>query len=372
MDPPQQRPHAHVHRAGDTGAGVPLSEGVENARPLDEAEVAELRQRDDEERREAGERFLRDQAATLRVPRGIVRAAIAVALLATSLIGLLVVGQVSSLIVDVGSMSAPWNWLLGALAAVFLAAILWVASKLALLLVRLRRNPSVDLAALHALRERQTWHRLASEHAESAETEIREYLESYKLDAKARVSLLAAGMDAREFDALTDAKQYLLSGALHLPATGWLEEFSVRFQAVLDAAGERQTKSYGLRAALGTALSPLPLLDQAVVLYSSLKLVRDLLVLYDLRPTPGHIVIVLAQAIVQTYLGGVAQDVTEAGTEAAWREIVGPPEELFGASAAGVAAKATAKFAEGAANGLLVWRLGRRTTKFLQPVRRAS
>ena len=230
----------------------------------------------------------------------------------------------------------------------------------------------MDLAALHELRERQTWHRLATEHAESAEAKIREYLGRYKLDPKARISLFAAGMNAREFDALSEAKQHLLSGELHLPPTDWLEEFTVRFQAALDTTAERQAKSYGVRAAVGTALSPMPLLDQGVVLYSSLKLVHDLLVLYNLRPTPGRSVIVLARAILQTYLGGVAQDVTEAGTEAAWREIVGTPEELFGASAAGVAAKATAKFAEGAANGLLVWRLGRRTTKFLQPVRRAS
>ena len=171
----------------------------------------------------------------------------------------------------------------------------------------------MDLAALHALRERQTWHRLATEHAESAETKIREYLGSYKLDAKARISLFAAGMNTREFDALTEAKQHLLSGELHLPPTDWLEEFSIRFQAVLDTIAERQAKSYGVRAAVGTALSPMPLLDQAVVLYSSLKLVHDLLVLYNLRPTPGRSVIVLARAILQTYLGGVAQDVTEGG-----------------------------------------------------------
>ena len=372
MDRPQERQRPQPHRADDTGAGIPQSEGLENARLLDEAEVAEDRQRDEQKRKDAAERFLQDQATTLQIPRGLVRVALATAVVAASLTGLLVLGQVASLIVDVGNMSAPWNWILGTVAALFLATILWVASKLALLLVRLQRNPAVDLAALQALRERRAWQRLAIEHTESAETEIREYLGSYKLDAKARTSLLAAGMEAREFDALTEAKQHLLDEDLHLPPTDWLQEFSVRFQAGLDTVAERQTKSYGLRAAVGTALSPLPLLDQAVVLYSSLKLIRDLLVLYNLRPTIGHTVIVLTHATVQTYLGGVAQNVTEAGTEAAWREIVGPPEELLGASVAGVAAKATAKFAEGAANGLLVWRLGRRTTTFIQPVRHAG
>lgn len=370
MDTPQTpEPRPQAHRANDTGAGIPLSEGLQDARPLTDSEVADHRQ-SEQERMRLGERLLHDQtAAAVSLPRAVVRAVVLASLFAASLIGLLVVAQIASLASDVGTMPAPLGWILGLLAALFVAAILWVASKLTLSLIRLQRNPSVDLAALQTLNERQAWHRLAAHHANRAEIEIRGYLANYSLHEADRPSLVAAGLTADEFDTLRQARQRLLAEDVYLPPTDWLAEFAATFQSTIDTAAERQTRSYGARTAVGTALSPIPVLDQAVVLYSSLRLVRDLLVLYNVRPTACQTAFTFARAIVQTYLGGMAQHATEAGSDAAWREILGTPEELLGTSAAaGVASSATAKFAEGAVNGLLVWRLGRRTVTFLQPV----
>ena len=362
---PQQR-----LREGDNGVGIPPSAGTDNARPLTEAEVAEhKRQEDDEQRERLRERLRQFEAgATFQLPPGLVRIAVSTSLLLAAVLALLLVTQVASLIVDIETMSPPWNWILGSLGALFAVILIWVASKLALSLLRLRRSPSVNLAAIRALQERSTWRRLATDHADQAEDKLRAYLNEYNLDAKFRNTLTASGLGPDEFDRLSHARQYLLSDELPLPTSEWLDAFACRFQSVLDRAAERQAKSYFIRTAVGTAVSPLPVLDQAVVLYSSLKLISHLLVLYNVRPALGQTVTVLARAIVQTYLGSQAQRVTEAVAETAWREIVGPPEELFGS----IATKAAAKFTEGIANGYLVWRLGRRAAMLLQPVTRSD
>ena len=377
MDSPESTNPAHPSqtlRHGDTGAGIPPSAGVEDARLLTDGEVAEhKRQEDEQERERLSEQLQQLEAeATVHLPVGVVRIVVGAGFLLASVLGLLVITQAASLIVDIGMMSAPWNWVLGSLGAVFTAILIWITSKLARSLLRLQRSPSVNLPAIRALQERQAWHRLATEHADQAEAKLRDYLAAYNLDVKVRRSLVASGLAAGEFDDLAVAKQHLLGDELFLPPSEWLDEFVRTFQSVLDSAAERRSKSFGVRTAVGTALSPVPVLDQAIVLYSSLKLVRDLLVLYNVRPTPGQTATVFARAIVQTYVGGEAQRVAEAGVESAWREIVGTPEELLGTSVAGVASKVTAKFAEGSANGLLVWRLGRRAVTFLQPVRRSS
>ena len=324
---PKQRP-----RDGDTGVGIPPSAGTDDARPVPEAEVVEQKRREDDEQRERLSERIRqfDASATLQLPPGLVRVAVSMGLLFAAVLALLVVTQVASLVVDIGAMTVPWNWIVGSLAALIAAILVWIASKLAFSLLRLKRSPSVNLAAIRALQERYTWQRLATEHADQAELKLRDYLAEYNLDAKVKTTLIASGLAPNEFHRLSDARNFLLSDELPLPSSEWLHTFARRFQSVLDGAAERQAKSYGIRAAVGTAISPIPVLDQAVVLYSALRLVRDLLVLYNVRPALGQTATVLARTIVQTYLGGQAQGITEAVAEAAWRDIIGSPEELVG------------------------------------------
>ena len=363
---PKQRP-----RDGDTGIGIPPSAGTDDARPVPEAEVVEQKRREDDEQRERLSERIRqfEASATLQLPAGLVRVAVSMGLLFAAILALLVVTQVASLVVDIGAMTAPWNWLVGTFAALIAAILVWIASKLAFSLLRLKRNPSVNLAAIRALQERDAWQRLATEHTDQAELKLRDYLAEYNLDAKVSSTLIDSGLLApNEFHRLSEARNTLLCDEMPLPSSEWLHAFTHRFQSVLDDAAERRAKSYGIRAAVGTAISPIPMLDQAVVLYSALRLVRDLLVLYNVRPALGQTATVLARTIVQTYLGGQAQGITEAVAEAAWRDIIGSPAELFGS----LATRAVAKSTEGIANGYLVWRLGRRAKVLLQPVNRSD
>lgn len=102
-----------------------------------------------------------------------------------------------------------------------------------------------------------------------------------------------------------------------------------------------------------------------------MALIKELAFLYGLRPALGQSVAILARSILQTYLGGLLQDATEAAADTLWGEVsesLGDMAMRIPASIPQVGAKAT----EGAVNGFLIWRLGKQTISLLQPVRPAN
>ena len=300
------------------------------------------------------------------LPRFVRRLAFWGGLAVAAVVGLLLLTQVAALIANIEAMTGPLRWILGMLGAVCGAVILWLALRLAWVLVRLGKNPSVNGAALATLRERQVWQQLAVEQFDQAESKLKEYLADYPVDPEANRPLIAAGLTEEEVNRLHDAKRHLLADAF-LPSSEWVAEYERRFQDVLDRAARRRASRYGQRAALGTALVPVAVLDQALILYCCLKLVREMLVIYNVRPAFGQTTTILAQAIVQVYLGGEIQSLAEEGA-AGLDGVAVSAEELAGSAATGLAPHVGAKLVGGGVNGLLVWRLGTRTISFLQPV----
>ena len=143
-----------------------------------------------------------------------------------------------------------------------------------------------------------------------------------------------------------------------------------------------------MRAAIdATAASRFAVLDQIIVLSACLALLKELLSLYGLRPSALQTGVLLARAVVTTYLSGVVHDVSEdvadaaagaAGTadgladDGVLKDLVGK----LGASAgeavgAGVLAPLAGRAAEAAVNGLLVSRLGTSAVRLVQPIRRS-
>lgn len=356
-------------RGGDTGVGIPRSAGVEGARRVSAEETeSHERQTQDEERERLAEHLLDlETMLPYELPSFVRRLAFWSGLAVAAVVGLMLVVQVAALVANIETMGGPARWVLGTFGALCGAVILWLMLKLVWALARLQRNPSVNRAALEALQERRVWRQLAVEHFDQAESKLKDYLTGYAIDLDACDPLLAAGLTKEDVYDLDDGRRHLLSNPF-LPSNEWLLEFRHRFQDVLDRAARRRVRQYGQRAALGTALVPIGVLDQAMILYCCLRLVRDLLVIYNVRPVFGQTATILARAIVQTYLGGEMQRWTEEGTEAALDAVAGSAEEVMGSAATALASQVGAKLVEGGVNGLLVWRLGTRTISFLQPV----
>ena len=369
----QSRRQSPQAREGDYGLGIPRSR-AKGATALSYEEIEDTRREEDEELRrqfEEGVRRLEEASASYELPAGVRRALIWAGCALASALGLVLVSQSAAVVAAIGSLPVPLDWLVGTLAVVFAGTLSWLILQLSLMLVRLQRNPSVDLHAIRTLQERRHMQDLATKHAEKAQSELRGYLEKYPLDDAARGRLFVLGLTEGECDDLAEAKRFLLSDDEPVPPDEWLASFRRRFQSILDRVAENRTKGYAIKVGLGTALSPVAMMDKAVVLYACMALIKELAFLYGLRPALGQSVAILARSILQAHLGGLLQDASEAAADTLWSEVsesLGDMAMRIPASIPQVGAKAT----EGAVNGFLISRLGKQTMSLLQPVRPAD
>ena len=366
----QSRRQSPQTREGDYGLGIPRSR-AKGATALSDEEIQGTRRAEDEELRRhfhEGVRRLEEANASYKLPAGIRRALIWAGCALVSALGLVLVSQSAAVVAAIGSLPVPFDWVVGTLAIVFAGTLSWLIFQLALMLVRLQRNPSVDLHAIRTLQERRHMQDLATKHAEKAQSELRSYLKEYPLDDAARGRLIVLGLTEGECDDLAEAKRFLLADDEPMPPDEWLASFRRRFQSILDRVAENRTKGYAIKVGLGTALSPVAMMDKAVVLYACMALIKELAFLYGLRPALGQSVAILARSILQTHLGGLLQDASEAAADTLWSEVsesLGEMAMRIPATIPQVAAKAT----EGAVNGYLISRLGKQTMSLLQPVR---
>ena len=345
-------------REGDHGFGIPRSR-AEGARVLSEEEIAEdQRRRDEELQRQFEERLGQLDTAEdpFRLPASILRATTWIGLTVASVLGLLLVGQGAALIGDIRTLPAPFDWIAGVIATFFAAMLGWLILRLGVALFRLRRSPVIRLRGLQALEQRKRWQHLVSERFDEGKCELGKYLKEYEVDDDARRRLGMLGLNEDDCRKLEKARQSLLESDI-LSADDWLTEYQRRFQRILDDTAKRRVSYYVRNVALGTAVAPKAVIDQAIVLYSSMALIKDLMSIYGLRPGFGQAAVILACSIRNTYLAGLLQEVSATTLTESAPDILGNLAESI--------IKGTLK---GATNALLIWRLGQQTIKLLQPV----
>ena len=356
----------------DEGLGIPQSR-VEGARTLTDEEIKDHEHRQDEELRREFERKLEELgtgSTSFNLPAGVLRLVTWIGWGVASVLGLFLVAQGTALVDDIRMLPTPFDWIAGVSASVFAIILIVLILKLGIMLARLRRSPAISLRSLEALQQRERWQRLAKRHTEHAKGELQDYLKGYELGGDTRKRLRVFGVSEDQYDKLVEAHESLL-GDEPLSPDEWLKAFSLRFQSILDAAAERRAKSYAMKVGVATAATPVAVIDQLIVLYSCVALTKELMTIYGLRPAFGQTATLLARSIVATYLSGLAQELSEDGVDTVWDTVAQYQEELStGPWMQGIAAKiGAAKIAEGALNGFLIQRLGKRTISLLQPVR---
>ena len=378
-------------RDGDHGLGIPRPrqrKGREVTRQeKEEHDRREQQEAEAESRRQLERKLLSDDAGRFPLPPPLLGFLRWTLLAAASILGLLLVGQGAAAVGHIRALPTPFDWIAGVAAAAFALVLAALIVRLGWALMRLRRSPAVHLAGLRSLSERRQWQRLAVHRADRARGELRRHLEEQQREHPSRAApphLNLLNQDERT--RLAAARRDLLAESQTLSASEWLEAFNGRFQSILDAAARRRVKAWAVKVGVGTAASRFTLLDQAIVLYACMALLRELLALYGLRPTAVQAALLLARSVVATYLSGMLQDVADDAAGAAASAADGLAEDgtlqdvVTGAGPAAVAATAdVAKFlgplagrtAEGGVNALLVWRLGIRAIQQVQPVRPA-
>ena len=372
-DLPEVEKEQSVHnemREGDSGLGLP-DFAPKNARVLSDAEAKKYERMLDEDLRQKFEEQLKELEGAGRgwhIPNCIRRGVSVVMILLGAVLGLFLVTSLVRFIKDIQELPVPWNYSAGVAAGVFAVIILLVIFKLFWMVLSLNRSPKINLKSMKILAERQNLQKYAIEKQGEAKKALEKYLRDYPLLASARAELLAIGLTPSEHEKLVTARERLLDRNRPQSPDKWLGEFKSSFQSVIGIAAKRRVKQYSFRVGVGTAASPIAIVDQMIVLYTCISIVKDLMLLYNLRPAFGQTSVVLSRSIIHVYLSGMVGEAASNAAEGLSETVGEFSGEIGAVLGSGFGKFLSARTTEAALNSFLVWRLGKRAVAMLEPV----
>jgi uncharacterized membrane protein YcjF (UPF0283 family) len=360
-------------RPGETGLGVPPDFKPPGAKEIGEDELEPTPQEPVESKGPASEDVDRiwKLGRTLPMLSNLLKVGLWISILMGGVLGLFIVNQGTQFVLSVAELSQPWKSL-AIIGGVFsVAMITAVIVRLIWLLSTVKASKTLELLPTAALDEREHVRDLSGKVARKQREEARQLLKSYLIEYpladNGKDSLDALGMSRREVEALKRSHGNLCDEMRPVTTDQWLHDFENDFQKQVDGIADRLIKRWAKKVALGTAASPLSLVDQLIVLYASYAMINDLIRLYNLRPVLGQTAVILVRVVVQTYLSGIMEDVSEQtadGMMNAYEEWIGEAAGILGGAARAVLPKT----AEAALNGMLIWRLGKHAIKIMRPI----
>ena len=338
---------------------------------LSEEEVEEYRAILDTQMQESAQTVLEEmeQRDSIKLPSGIKRIFSIALLLTTAILGLFIVSQVASFANDIKALPAVWRWLATICVIIFSLVIIHVMILLIWKFFRLQRNQQVNPEALKALSERRHLQLVADEKKEQALELLCGYLRKYPVDERNKRRLIKLGFKSEEWLSLIATREKLLAEASSDNIEGWLDDLKNGFQKLLDAFARRRIRQYALKVGSGTALSPISIVDQMIVLYGCTGLIREMLLIYNLRPAWGQSLAILSRGIIHTYLSGVIEGAAENIVDSGADTISDFMGDSFNFLTGTIGKAVGSRTAEATLNGVLIWRLGKSIMTQLQPVR---
>lgn len=277
--------------------------------------------------------------------------------------------QVVQLLVSIQALPTLPRYAGYSLLSILVLMLVFVFARLALAVMRLRQNRQLSLSHLRALDARQELRELARERRQTATNELRLWLKEYPLDDSHRQFLGLCGVSKVEVDQLTKVRKDLLVERQLGGSDSWISKFVEQFQSQLDAAADRVVRDYMESVALKTAVSPNPLIDTVVVIYSGFGMLTSLCLIYNLRVSWLSLLRFAGLVFTQAYLAGRLEEL--------------PVEDWLSDAinkALSTVSKANIPFLgnfvgslagpgiQGVANGMLIRRLGRHASRLLRPI----
>lgn len=288
--------------------------------------------------------------------------------LVVSLFGAMVFSQAISALAMASTLPVWVQYALLIPLALFCLGILFFCASVLAAWFRLRAVRQIDIAALDDLRRRAQTRKDGVEHLQAARNELEDYLARYPLTAENQDRLATAGITLETLELLTRERDRLAN--LAVDSRSWLGNFQTTFQSHLDKAAQGRIRRWSITAAGCAMASPIPLLDAFLILGVSMKMIKDLCFIYNVRSGRSSSFILFTRAITAAFIAGFAEDAMTAATDAAGEELTG----VFGESAlsglgAGMAKAVAPKLGEGAINAFFINRLGKATVRLLQPLK---
>lgn len=254
-----------------------------------------------------------------------------------------------------------WSqWIIGSLFFLIACVIFYLILRLWQLCRSLEKNNKINLEAVNILKERKGLQDLVEKKNDEAVAKLKDYLNKYDLKNREK-ELKKAGMGEETYKKFETTETKLSDS--NDQSDKWIKAFQKDFLSELNGTAKDRVHGYSLRTAAKTAISPLPLLDSAIVLTMNLLMIKDLMILYNLRASNGGATNLLLRCVGHVYIAGEMQGLSESVADTFFQDFNGQLTQ-FGAD---ILKKAGSKIGEGAANGFMTYRLGLAAIKLLEP-----
>jgi hypothetical protein len=283
------------------------------------------------------------------------------ALLATAVIGLILVNQVAAFIERLNAAPMLLRWAGYGLLGVLLLAALYSLVRLLWLFARLRVTPQLEVPGLAELHQSAALTGDQRTRLRHTRRRLNRFIREYPLDRKTdQRRLMRLGMNQEEIEQLRTARTRLLAdrgGADH----EWVHAADDQFVQLLDAVAQRRRRRYATLVGIKAAAVPTGFLDALVALINAYLLVGDLCRLYNLRASLAGTGVILAWVFVQTYTAAQVED---------WGELAADSLTDHASQSVDVLSKQLGgRAVEFGVNAIMVYRLGGMTMRRVRPVK---
>ena len=92
----------------------------------------------------------------------------------------------------------------------------------------------------------------------------------------------------------------------------WIDAFAETYQTKLDYFASERIKYYSYHGGIAATISHIPAMDRFIVLSAMFGLVKELLEIYNIRPSRINTSILLSKIIINTFCAGYVQEGAEA------------------------------------------------------------
>jgi uncharacterized membrane protein YcjF (UPF0283 family) len=276
---------------------------------------------------------------------------------------LFVISQAVSLLGEIEKLP-DWMAIPALTGAGLLILVMAVAGlRLVGLYLRLRASPLVSVRAIQELTVRAEMREIAAQQYSAACGALRAFIDRYPMDGKRSQKLLQRnGFRPDEIERLRWSAAHLRGREL-TTYEGWLHECDQTFLSVLDQVARRRIRLYAVAVGIKTAAVPNGLADTAIVLLNAYLMIGNLCRIYNLRANSLGTLAILGHVFVNAFSAAGLEHLSDMASAH-----MSDTMTTAGGMLAGVARTATARLAEGSANGLLFRRLGLASMRRLRPI----
>ncbi len=230
-------------------------------------------------------------------------------LLAVALLGCSITKNIAVFYQTVRSMSV-WEIILFSIPmALFSGILLFVLCKLIVLMHHLRTFSQISTKALQELHSRENLRRLCVQREEEARWKLTDLL---KEDSKEQDKIFQS-FGEEKLLSIRAAKESLLE--MHCTAGEWISTYVAEYQSRIDELAKNVVSRYSWKAATAATASPFVAIDQIIVMATCIAMLKDLFLMYNLKPTWDKNLLLMTRIVIHVYATGYWQDFSKAGVE---------------------------------------------------------